>query len=416
MKSDDVKALEVIEAGALTPAAMSPDQLREALAVEQEKRDIWDEWIRKNLREGIDYDYPYPGAKKKNLLKPGAERVCKLLHLRDTYEKDTDTWDMLSQVMKDKGTFAYKCILLYENGGIAGEGRGCASEGEKAGKRMPKGWEANMAIKMGKKRALVDAGLSVGGLSNCFTQDAEDVRDADPKHQEKPAARAPQQAPAQATGLSPNQCTGCGNEVKSQKVIAHSKRQHDRVLCWDCQEHIKSGGAAPVYEAPPDDDMGLGSEPFDDMPFDGDDGIPDPEPPEELVKKKVKLMTDKQRGAINAQFGHDAVHDYAVSLGHESSKQLTCDEAAAMMDRHNYDYDLDGDDGENVAQTAKQSASVDKEKAIVIARIVERGSSMADVDKICATLKINRVEGLSSNDLDVLIELDEALKIVEREG
>ena len=196
--------------------------------------------------EGQDYGV-IPGTSKPSLLKPGAEKITKLLSLADTYELvDTvEDWD--------KPLFRYlvKCVLLHDNQVIS-EGMGeCNSLEAKyrwreARKRCPEcgaesiikgkeqyggGWLCftkkggcgakwadgdeviesqatgqvpnddifslvNTVLKMAEKRALVDAALHAGRLSNVFTQDIEDIAF------DQPAAYKPD--PAKPDPAKPN--------------------------------------------------------------------------------------------------------------------------------------------------------------------------------------------------------------------
>jgi hypothetical protein len=222
--------------------------------------------IRSSLK--IDHDFgTIPGTQKPTLLKPGAEKIAKLLDLADTYEIIESTMDW------DRPLIAYtiKCQLIaIATGGVIAEGLGecnsyeakyrwrqgertcpeCRFEGAiiKGKKEYGGGWlcwgkkegcgakfndgdqaiesqvvdrvenpdifdQKNTILKMGKKRSLVDAALSVGRLSDLFTQDMEELRpqaavvDAEGRAEGAPAT-APDatesdvMAPAESTGTS----------------------------------------------------------------------------------------------------------------------------------------------------------------------------------------------------------------------
>lgn len=150
-----------------------------------------------------------PGTQKPTLLKPGAEKIAKLLGLADTYDilDRQENWA--------DGFFRYlvKCSLVHlATGTVISEGLGeCNSMETKYRYRwlwsseLPEGFDkdkgikrwvssrggtkvpqyrvdndeiysqVNTVLKMAKKRALVDAALSAGRLSNVFTQDIEDM-------------------------------------------------------------------------------------------------------------------------------------------------------------------------------------------------------------------------------------------------
>ena len=184
--------------------------------------------------QGHDYGV-IPGTQKPTLLKPGAEKIIRLLGLADEY--------IISEQMIDwqKPFFHYviRCILRHlATGTVVCEGLGeCNSMEVKyrwrwawpselplelqgdAGKatrerlvsrlvntRNGKArqyrlandevWSvANTILKMAKKRAMVDAALSAGRLSDVFTQDLEDIRpEPPPDAPEQPGTQA--QAPA----------------------------------------------------------------------------------------------------------------------------------------------------------------------------------------------------------------------------
>jgi nitrite reductase/ring-hydroxylating ferredoxin subunit len=214
-----------------TETRLTAFDLPSATVVEQKLAQIQDfqQLIRRSLRDGHDYGV-IPGTNKPTLLKPGAEKIAKLLGMADTYEIIESVVDW------DRPLFAYtvRCRLkMIGSGEIVAEGLGecnsheskyrwrqgertcpeCGSEGaiikgkrefgggwlcwqkkEGCGAKWPDGAEAiesqsvervenmetadqkNTFLKMAKKRSLVDAALSVGRLSDLFTQDMEDLR------------------------------------------------------------------------------------------------------------------------------------------------------------------------------------------------------------------------------------------------
>lgn len=160
--------------------------------------------VQKELKQGHDYD-TIPGTSKPTLLKPGAEKLLMMFGLTSEYE--------IIEKIEDysKGIFAYtmRCILSKQGQKIT-EGVGsCNSKENKyrwrwtkeedlpAGadkgslKKKTNNWgeteyqiendeiysQANTILKMAKKRAQVDATLTVASLSELFTQDLEDMKD-----------------------------------------------------------------------------------------------------------------------------------------------------------------------------------------------------------------------------------------------
>ena len=160
--------------------------------------------IQSTLKQGHDYD-TIPGTGKPTLLKPGAEKILMMFGLTSEYEFMEKIEDY------DRGIFAYtiRCVLS-KNGSKITEGVGsCNSKENKyrwrwtKEKDLPQGidkdslkqktnkWgdteyqtendeiysQANTILKMAKKRAQVDATLTVASLSELFTQDIEDMKE-----------------------------------------------------------------------------------------------------------------------------------------------------------------------------------------------------------------------------------------------
>lgn len=199
--------------------------------------------VHKHMIVGHDYG-KIPGTDKPTLLKPGAEKIAKLMKLADTYEIISETVDW------DRPLFAYtvRCRLVsMETGVLYSEGLGecnshetkyryrqslavcpscnqenvrkskgsgfyCWQKTDGCGANFPGDDERitsqnigrvenedvadqkNTFLKMAKKRALVDAALSAGRLSDIFTQDIEELR-GDVKVTVEPAQEAPAAKP-----------------------------------------------------------------------------------------------------------------------------------------------------------------------------------------------------------------------------
>ena len=196
--------------------------------------------VHQHMIEGHDYGVIPGTGSKATLLKPGAEKIAKLLGLSDEYSimNSVEDWD--------RPLFRYliKCSLRsVRNGCLVSEGLGecnsmeakyrwresqrkcpsCGTESIIKGKaEYGGGWlcfkkkggcgatfpdtdqsitsqtvgrvenddiytQVNTILKMAKKRALVDAALSAGRLSDIFTQDLEDIKGQMP---EEPVQKA----------------------------------------------------------------------------------------------------------------------------------------------------------------------------------------------------------------------------------
>lgn len=128
--------------------------------------------IQKTLVEGHDYGKTFYGSSKPSLLKPGAEKILMLLGISSEYE-------IIDKVQNyEDGFFAFsvKCILK-KNEKIVTEGLGHSNSRERKylGGKQDVYMLGNTCLKMAKKRALVDATLTVASLSDIFTQDMEDM-------------------------------------------------------------------------------------------------------------------------------------------------------------------------------------------------------------------------------------------------
>ncbi len=159
-------------------SAQSPERVRAVRVVDQvslaelssaiERISEFQKLIQERLRSGLDYGV-IPGTARKTLLKPGAEKICMLLGLRSEFEIMDATRDF------ESGFFQYqvKC-KLYWGETLITEGMGAANTRETKYRSRDAYTLDNTVLKMGKKRALVDAALMVGSLSDIFTQDLED--------------------------------------------------------------------------------------------------------------------------------------------------------------------------------------------------------------------------------------------------
>lgn len=126
--------------------------------------------VRSQFKQNHDFGVIPGTGNKPTLLKPGAEKIVMLLGLTSEYEIVESTRDF------EKGFFQYqiKCKLL-KNGVIVTEGMGAANTKERKYLKQDPFSVDNTVLKMAKKRALVDAALLVGSLSDIFTQDIEDM-------------------------------------------------------------------------------------------------------------------------------------------------------------------------------------------------------------------------------------------------
>lgn len=131
--------------------------------------------VQKTLKKDHDYGVIPGTGSKPTLLKPGAEKILMLMGLTSEYEVIEKVQDY------DRGFFAFtvKCTLSKSDIKVT-EGVGHANTREKryvSGRQQDAYTLANTVLKMAKKRAQVDAVLTVASLSEIFTQDLEDQVD-----------------------------------------------------------------------------------------------------------------------------------------------------------------------------------------------------------------------------------------------
>lgn len=109
-----------------------------------------------------------PGTKSPSLLKPGAEKIVWNYGLETRYELEKAIEDY------EQGFFFYRFRCeLWKNGIHITDGYGSSNSRERKNGSASGFDVANTALKIAKKRALVDAAILVGQLSGMFTQDIE---------------------------------------------------------------------------------------------------------------------------------------------------------------------------------------------------------------------------------------------------
>ena len=199
---------------------------------------------RRELKEGSDYGV-IPGTQKPTLLKPGAEKLVGLLKLADDYTimDQIKDWDrplfhfqlMASLRRLENGVVVatgvgecnsmearYRYRWVFQSDlpklGLAPEGlftRQIATKNGRATQYRVDNddifSQVNTILKMAKKRALVDAALRAGRLSDVFTQDLEDHGD-EPEGRAAPARR-PAPAPPEKATAPPELTTAAHSEL-----------------------------------------------------------------------------------------------------------------------------------------------------------------------------------------------------------
>ncbi len=111
-----------------------------------------------------------PKAKTPSLWKSGAEKILM------GYGLYYDTEITFAERNYEKGFFYYEIMARAydQNGRVVRTGVGCANTSESSFGTAGSYNSANNALKKAKKRAIVDLALTIGSLSDMFTQDIED--------------------------------------------------------------------------------------------------------------------------------------------------------------------------------------------------------------------------------------------------
>lgn len=213
-----------------------------------------------------DKDYgtiPHCGDKP-TLFKAGAEKVLMAFSLQSDYDILQST-----EEPKDKGFYSYTIkSRIYQNGLKITEGAGQANSKEIKfafkwvaenfvpkdldKNKLPKKYihakkttlyfvpddmnsKANTILKMAKKRAMVDAVLTVCSLSDIFTQDFDDIQDL-PLEQTNEPIQIIGEIPIETKPLTALICDTCKNPI-NQRISDYSKKTFGKNLCFSCQQH-----------------------------------------------------------------------------------------------------------------------------------------------------------------------------------
>ena len=277
MAGELVKVTEPVAGRALIAA--------DAIHQEEDQRNLLGRYIQTQMQEGTDYGV-IPGTKNRTLLKPGAEKLTQLFRCvpRYTIEEKIEDWntglffyrfrcEIVTQA--DRLTVAegvgscstYESRYRWRNAdrtcpacgkaaiikGKAEYGGGylCFKKKDGCGAKFadndpaitdqPTGRvqnpdlcdQANTVLKMAKKRALVDASISLARCSDIFTQDAEDMHYPEPPR--------PEHVPdAEVTGARPannghHNGHANGNGAPKSNVPADGTELHRRIQDFDAK-------------------------------------------------------------------------------------------------------------------------------------------------------------------------------------
>ena len=276
--------------------------------------------VRNSLRENQDYGR-IPGTPKPTLLKPGAEKILMLLGMRSTFGIVDSTRDF------DKGFFQYqvKCSL-YSGDTLITEGLGAANNREKKWAKMDPYTADNTILKMARKRALVDAALTVGSLSDLFTQDLDDL-DLNGNAPEK-RVFTDQDGTISTAQAKRMFALSKGNADIVKKVLTEAgyerseqvKKTEYEELCNKVEalangDVVVDAEAVPVGDPPPEVDP-KGFDAAKEM-FGGEEKKPEEKKPAKKANDKVISEAQKKRMFALAKGNADLVKSIAKSAGFE---------------------------------------------------------------------------------------------------
>jgi len=174
----------------LTASALDMDPAEFAKGLDRRKanRDKLLEWLKEGLTEGEDYGkiHVMPKAKcskgknctdpnhfsRPTLFKSGAEKIQGYLGLTSVFPH-LKQWEEVAMSGNFPESVLLQCQLINPFGQKVGEGMGARILAQD---KTSVGLDLNKSIKMAKKSALIDAVLSVGGLSEVYTQDIDQMK------------------------------------------------------------------------------------------------------------------------------------------------------------------------------------------------------------------------------------------------
>jgi ribosomal protein L37AE/L43A len=228
------------------PATIEPQDIAPTLATVLRHVELVEQVLHKVMKEGAHYGASFPGDTKKNLLKPGADKLCLAFQLSPSFVVEERA------LPGEHREYRVTCRLALPSGRVMGEGLGTCStmeskyrwrnsrakcpecqketviktsrgywcppdkggcganpaasaiEGQVRGKvENPDIADVfNTCLKIGKKRAYVDATITATAASDLFTQDLEDIQ-ANAQAAEKEAAERHAQRAEQTAAAAP---------------------------------------------------------------------------------------------------------------------------------------------------------------------------------------------------------------------
>jgi hypothetical protein len=170
-----------------SPLDLPPAEFSAGLARRGANRKSLMDWIRSALVSGVDFgpihtmskDKCSAGKYCKNprhfskpvLFKPGSEKICGMLGVTPSFPTLKDYEDAALRGVQIK-TIVLRCEMQSASGQLVAFGVGARNVEKDYG-------DLNKSLKMASKSAMIDATLRMGGLSELFTQDLDDMHPPD---------------------------------------------------------------------------------------------------------------------------------------------------------------------------------------------------------------------------------------------
>jgi hypothetical protein len=158
-------------AAPLTKSSLAVQFSERAVADLKEQRTNLVNFIRSQMRKGVDFDR-IPGTPKPTLLKPGAEKLANLFKLGSRIVSKERQLDL----DKNFAMFTYTIEMFHlPSDKVISQCEGSANSKEKKWANKSAGDILNTLQKMAQKRAYVGAVIIAVGASDFFTHDIEDM-------------------------------------------------------------------------------------------------------------------------------------------------------------------------------------------------------------------------------------------------
>lgn len=263
--------------------------------------------LQKVMKEGTHFGESFPGDKKKNLLKPGADKLCLAFQLSPTFDVQE------RQLAGDHREYRVTCRLLLPSGRVMGEGVGTCSTMESkyrwrnsarkcpdcgketiikgkeeygggwlcfarkggCGSKWPDGAKViesqdggkienpdiadvfNTCLKIGKKRAYVDATITATAASDLFTQDIEDLQASAGAEEKKEAERGEQRQETKPAATTAQPSQPAAKPAGQQQTITPAAAQKPAANATatglrDASKEIAAANATSAANGPSD--------------------------------------------------------------------------------------------------------------------------------------------------------------------